>query len=112
MQPAAAFGDVLDNLVGGFPAEEPTRHWHPGIATMPLLTFRRPGRKLSAHERDALDFLNTLGADLTADFTRHELRSAFRALARRFHPDANPRATGREFATIRDAYEILSRRAG
>lgn len=113
MPPAAAFADVLDSLTGGCPAEEPTRSsWHPGIATRPLFSLRRSARPLTAHERAALDVLNGLGADLTADFTRRELRSAFRALARRFHPDVNPHAGGREFAAMRDAYEILSRRAG
>ena len=120
MQPAAAFGDVLDSLVGDMPADGPARSWHPGIATPPLFSVRRPldgarvtpVRKLCAHERDALDLLNYLGAQLSADFTRDELRSAFRALARRVHPDVNPRASGREFAAIREAYELLSRRAG
>jgi hypothetical protein len=115
MQPAAAFGDVLDDLVGGFPAEEPSRGW-PGIATAPLFSFRRPldgardrpSRRLSAREREALDVLNVLGADLSAGFTRDELRSAFRSLARRLHPDANPGASGREFAAAREAYEILN----
>jgi hypothetical protein len=119
MQPAAAFGDVLDSLVGEFPVENVIRGWHPGIATTPLFSFRRPldgtprrpARTLSGPERDALDFLNSFGADLDAAFTRDELRSAFRALAHRFHPDVNPRATGREFVLLREAYDILSRRA-
>jgi hypothetical protein len=110
MQPAAAFTDVLDSLTGGFPADDPTRSGKPGIATRPLFSFRRPARTLSAPERAALGLFNSLGAELTADFTRQDLRSGFRALARRFHPDVNPFASGREFAAMRDAYEILSRR--
>ncbi|MBM3821111.1 MAG: J domain-containing protein [Acidimicrobiia bacterium] len=110
MQPAAAFADLLDSLAGGLPAGEPARTWNPGVATRPLFSFRKPARRLSAPERDALDLLNSLGAHLTDDFTRRELRSAFRALARRFHPDANPHASGREFAAARGAYDMLSRR--
>lgn len=72
---------------------------------------RRSTRALSAHEREALDLLNGLGAELTADFTRDELRSAFRSLARRYHPDANPTISGREFASLRDAYDALKTRA-
>jgi hypothetical protein len=44
-------------------------------------------RALTADQRLALDALNRCGADLTADFTAEELRSAYRALARSFHPD-------------------------
>ena len=67
----------------------------------------RPARALSATQRQALDLLNSLGAHLAADFTRDELRSAFRALARRYHPDTNPAVSGREFAAIRAAYDAV-----
>lgn len=133
MQPAAAFGEVLDDLVGRFQPEAPAAgpRWHPGIATRPLLSFdgnpprprlarvsRRPARTLSARERAALDLLVGLGASLTPGFTRQELRSAFRALARRYHPDAHPATSAAEkarlssrFATLRDAYDALQRSA-
>ncbi len=143
MESAAAFGEVLDDMLGDIagriPAEEPaSRGWHPGIGTRPLFQFEgatalrnaalgnaarsdtplrsnsshakprpRPARALSASQRQALDFLNSLGAKLTADFARDELRSAFRALARRYHPDTNPAVSGREFAAIRGAYDAL-----
>jgi hypothetical protein len=128
MQPAVAFGEVLDEFLGDIAgrssAEEPaTKGWHPGIGTRPLFQFEgatslrstinhakprpRPARALSASQRQALDLLNSLGAQLTADFTRDELRSAFRALARRFHPDTNPTVSGREFAALRGAYDAL-----
>jgi hypothetical protein len=50
---------------------------------------RRP-RTLSAGQSMALARLNALGASLPPDFTDRELRSAFRRLARRFHPDRHP----------------------
>ena len=141
MESAAAFGEVLDDVLGEIagriPAEEPAagRGWHPGIGTRPLFHFEgattlrqtashatrpnvshakprpRPARAPSASQRQALDLLNSLGAALTADFTRDELRSAFRALARRYHPDTNPAVSGREFATLRSAYDALKTRA-
>jgi DnaJ-class molecular chaperone len=46
---------------------------------------------LNERERQALDWLRCAGAcALTERFTAVELKSAFRALARRFHPDAQP----------------------
>jgi curved DNA-binding protein CbpA len=70
---------------------------------------------LSTRQREALDFLIELGAPLEPNFTRDELRSAFRWLARRYHPDAHPGITAREksnlsiqFATLRERYELLT----
>lgn len=75
----------------------------------------RPRRRLAAPQQRALDELVTLGARLTADFTAAELRSAFRALARQYHPDRHTgvaeieRATlARQFARVHDAYRLLS----
>jgi DnaJ-class molecular chaperone len=49
------------------------------------------------------------GARLSDDFTRAELKSAFRALARGLHPDMHPRASSEErrwlAAAFRDARE-------
>jgi hypothetical protein len=74
----------------------------------------RPARHLSAAQRDALAALVALGARLGADFTARELRSEFRALARRYHPDSHPHAGdaertqwGRQFALVRECYERL-----
>jgi DnaJ-class molecular chaperone len=72
-------------------------------------------RVLSSREQRALDDLIALGAELPADFTFDELRSAFRTLARRYHPDrhAGCRAEDKArlahlFARTRDAYRTLA----
>jgi DnaJ-class molecular chaperone len=53
------------------------------------------------------DYYKTLGVSRTA--SEKEIKSAYRRLAREFHPDVNkdPRATDR-FKQINEAYEVLS----
>jgi hypothetical protein len=51
---------------------------------------RPPRRILSPRHQRALDALIGFGADLHPDFTEAELRSAFRSLARCYHPDRHP----------------------
>jgi hypothetical protein len=75
----------------------------------------RPVRALGPAERHALDELAGLGARLREDFTSAELRSAFRALARRFHPDrctdqspADQAHAARIFAFIVGHYRCLA----
>ena len=74
----------------------------------------RPRRILTADERRALEQFVALGAALTADFTDGELRSAYRALARQYHPDRHPQISPFEqarlsqtFSTLSDAYRHL-----
>src|ERR1700682_5182576 len=53
------------------------------------------------------DYYSTLGVAKTA--TAEELKTAYRKLARKFHPDVNPNdksAEGR-FKEINEAYEVL-----
>jgi hypothetical protein len=50
----------------------------------------RVARRLSPRQLRALDRLVELGAAISADFTAEELRSAYRGLARRYHPDHHP----------------------
>lgn len=76
----------------------------------------RPARRLSSIERVALLEMNELGAGLDERFTAADLRSAFRRLARRYHPDRHSTCTeaqktdlSRVFARLRDAYIALAR---
>jgi hypothetical protein len=81
----------------------------------PRAAADRPVRALGPAERHALDELVGLGARLREDFTSAELRSAFRALARQFHPDrcigqtpADQAHAARVFAFIVGHYRCLS----
>ena len=66
------------------------------------------------HEQRALDYLVGLGANLGSDLTMTELRSAFRALAREYHPDRHPDSSPQQrerlaalLRRLRQAYEHL-----
>jgi hypothetical protein len=143
MAPAAGFAQVLEQFVDQYGSGEPAvagRLYgrHPGIATRPLLWLegsaleprravsrhsraaatadaepRRP-RVLSREQRAALDRFVALGAHLLPSYTRRELRSAFRSLARTFHPDHHPAISASEkarlslmFNDVRNAYDVL-----
>jgi hypothetical protein len=74
----------------------------------------RPTRDLTPAQRDALAAMVRLGASLDSGFTAAELRSAFRTLARRYHPDRHPDAGpdektrwAREFSVLCENYERL-----
>jgi len=74
----------------------------------------RPRRVLTTLERRALDQFEALGARLPVDFTDGELRSAFRTLARRYHPDRHPGCSpfdqarfAHTFACVCEAYRHL-----
>jgi hypothetical protein len=144
MAPVAGFSEVLAQFVDRYESGETAapRRWHPGIATRPLFPFEVPGpvlrrdhataraedcpaaappeprrapkRRLTIRQDRALHHLVTLGAKLSPDFTREELRSAFRALARAFHPDRHPGIDDVEkarlsaaFTEMRSHYELL-----
>jgi hypothetical protein len=75
----------------------------------------RVARSLKPAEKLALQTLVRLGAALDGRFTARELRSAFRALAQRYHPDRHPHVTEAErsrlsatFAEVTSAYGVLS----
>lgn len=56
----------------------------------------------------AKDFYRTLGVDRNAD--EKAIKSAYRKLARKYHPDVNPgdKAAEAKFKEISEAYEVLS----
>ena len=72
----------------------------------------RVGIDETGHQRPAAKV--ALGGTLHRDFTNAELRSAFRALAREYHPDRHPGSSEFErerlaalFTRLRAAYEQL-----
>lgn len=78
-------------------------------------TARRAPHRLTPHERSAVDLLRSAGADLSDDFTPDELRTAYRRLAFRLHPDQHPAASVAEhrrlaasFGAVSGAYRRLS----
>lgn len=71
-------------------------------------------RRLTRAQSRALEAFNQLGAGIRVDFSAGELRSAFRMLARRYHPDRHPDASvvdrhrlAWQFTTIRNSYQTL-----
>jgi hypothetical protein len=68
----------------------------------------RPPRELTARQQRALDELVALGAELDADFTARELRSAYRTLARQFHPDRHPFSSHIEKARLARVFAALN----
>jgi hypothetical protein len=78
---------------------------------------RKPARRLTVAQQRALDALRAAGAiELTADFSEAELKSAYRTLARRFHPDRHPSADAVErarlaqiFGRVSEAYRELAK---
>src|ERR1700743_863424 len=57
---------------------------------------------------DFIDYYNILGVSKTA--TQDEIRSAYRKLARKHHPDLNPndKEANKRFQQINEANEVLS----
>ncbi|MEM7340210.1 MAG: molecular chaperone DnaJ [Actinomycetota bacterium] len=63
---------------------------------------------MSQHDWLEKDFYKTLG--VSSDVSEKELTKAYRNLARKYHPDANPDDTKAEdrFKAISEAYDVLS----
>lgn len=69
---------------------------------------------LTPRQQEAFGRLIDLGARLGDDFSEHELRRAFRQLARDYHPDCHPGCSefdrarlSRTFAAVHEAYRLL-----
>jgi len=117
-QPVFLFGDLRSGFTAGPARPAPVSGaspWTPVYGARPGAQSR-PARRLTPEQQHALDMLRRLGADsLTDRFTNGELKSAFRVLARRFHPDRHPGSSdaerarlARSFAATCDAYRTLA----
>jgi len=119
-----SFSDVLDEHLAGFPAEDapsaaPRAYLPPTLGFFPF--ERRSPRRvriLSPLQETALAAFVRLGARIGRNFTDTELRSAFRMLAREYHPDRHPQSSDQEksrlsaaFSQLTDAYEHLQNAA-
>ena len=118
MGPRSADGSVgLDERFTGAVNAGSVRvrmHMTSGPAVQPAAQTR-PARLLSEREQRALADLVTLGGALTGEFTFDELRSVFRTLARRYHPDRHTGCSeqdkarlAEQFTRARDAYRVLA----
>jgi hypothetical protein len=122
----SSFADLLDQQLREIESEsvqEPPRPRPPqAIPPNPFLfspsmaasgTFR-PAMRLDAAQREALEGLRALGAQLGACFDEQDLRTTYRLLALRYHPDRHPGANAVEqahlahtFASMCDCYQQL-----
>jgi len=142
MRGGTQFADMLDEKIGGAPIEppraagratpryapdpillffdtrfrlaQPTTPFAPPLPPTPAVAQPRPRRSLTTREQDALRAFWGLGARIGVDFTEPELRSAYRSLARRYHPDTHPHSSRTEtarlariFANLTDCYRLL-----
>lgn len=103
-----AAADVAAKVVWGWRSEPPlgsaflfarpltTAHrcWPAGEVQPP----RQPAHRLTDVQRVAFEGLVTLGAALSDSFTAEDLRTQYRELARRFHPDGYTQCSGLEQA--------------
>jgi hypothetical protein len=74
----------------------------------------RPARPLTTKQRRALDELIALGAQFHGEFNARALRSVYRTLARRYHPDRHPSSDRAEqarlariFARLNESHRLL-----
>ena len=115
-RPVFLFGDLHNGFTAG-PARPVRSSVSSGASPWTAAYAARPGaqlraaRRLSPAQQQALDDLRTLGASgLTADFTDADIKSTFRALARKFHPSTHPGLSDLERAPPRPRLRQCVRR--
>jgi hypothetical protein len=113
----AGFGYATPSILffeAGLPSAGRTSFVAPPAPPPPPPPRPRPRHALSPRQQEALDAFVELGARIDDGFTHAELRSVFRSLALRYHPDRHPASGDRErahlserFAQLHDAYDSL-----
>jgi hypothetical protein len=80
----------------------------------PTVAPAPPRRRLTPAQQRSLDAFVDAGVPLGPDFSADEVRSAYRRLARRYHPDRHPLASdaekaalSRRFVAITTDYDVL-----
>jgi DnaJ-like protein len=135
MRGGTTFADVLEHTLGAFQPDTPLSGTSPSFrqAPPPFLLFgprrfhfqstpyaalrdqpraarpERLWRALTPAQQHALDGLIRLGASLQPDFTTRELRTVFRRLARRYHPDGHPGSSDAEKARLARTFSEVDR---
>ena len=113
---ATVAGSSAAQASASVPREEGARAAARAVAELPRTraTPRAPRRKLTPLQQRSLDAFVDAGASIGPDFSADEVRSAYRRLARRFHPDRHPLAAdeekaalSRQFAAVTSDYEVL-----
>jgi hypothetical protein len=87
---------------------QPSTRVAPHRWTAPPRVRTHLSRQLTAEQQTALSALVGLGARLDERFTPRDLRSAFRSLALRYHPDRHPDSTPAELARLTALFATIS----
>lgn len=108
----ASFGPIR---TGATPVAQGRAAYELAAALAPVRpVMPRPVHQLTPPQRDAVAALSVLGAALSPAFDAAELRSSYRSLARRLHPDRHQASSAfvrarlaRDFAAATTHYQTL-----